>query len=252
MRLSIISGLVVSTIMAIQTSAVSVHNWWKVPNGVDKIQELTSSIRVPSGSDPTNTYWMANGWVRGYMGMQHNSGTERRFLFSVWDDGKNSKVNTIQVGKGVVDENFGGEGTGAHGYLKTNWKVGETVQFRVTADVNEEKQTTVYSGYFKRQGQTEWNLLVSYEAERTTQWLSSPYGFLENFGPDRTKLREGFYGNCTMKDTQGKTYQSSTFDFTHTTPDGKDVWEQRTVSNEAYMRIDGKKSQGIYPPTNTK
>ncbi|CAO3632494.1 unnamed protein product [Cunninghamella blakesleeana] len=243
-----------TSLMAIQTSAVSVHNWWHVPNDFGDIKELQSSIRVPSGADPVNTYWEASGWPKGYIGMQHNSGTERRFLFAVWDDGKGSSVDTLKVGKGVVNEGFGGEGTGAHGFLRTTWKTGETIHFRVTAQVDKKATTSTYSGYYKRDGEKKWNLLVSYKAQNTVQWLSSPYGFLENFGPDRSHIREGFYGNCTIKNTQGKSYHPTSFDFTHTTPDGVDVWEQRTVKKgkEVYMRIDGKKSQGIYPPTNTK
>lgn len=104
MRLSVVSGFFVSILMATQTSAVSVHNWWNVPSGFGDINELQSSIRVPNGADPVNTYWEASGWPKGYIGMQHNSGTERRFLFAVWDDGKGSSVDTLEVGKGVVNE----------------------------------------------------------------------------------------------------------------------------------------------------
>ena len=37
--------------------------------------------------DPVWTYYMACGWHRGYFGMQVNSPTERRIIFSVWDSG---------------------------------------------------------------------------------------------------------------------------------------------------------------------
>lgn len=37
--------------------------------------------------DPLWTYYMACGWHRGYFGMQVNSPTERRIIFSVWDSG---------------------------------------------------------------------------------------------------------------------------------------------------------------------
>ncbi|CAO3650708.1 unnamed protein product [Cunninghamella blakesleeana] len=242
-------GFLLSTFLATQTSAVAVHNWWSVPQNFGDINELQSSIRVPANSDPITTYWMANGWVRGYMGMQHNTDTERRFLFSVWDNGHNSKVDTIQVGQDVVDENFGGEGTGAHGYLKVDWKTGETVHFRVTASVDAPNNATTYTGYYKRQGQNDWNLIVSYKAEQTITWLSSPYGFLENFGSDSSTLREGFWGNFSITNTNGQTYKPTSMSFSHTTPNSGDVWEQRMVNDEAYMRIDGTLSEGIYPPS---
>lgn len=87
-----------------QVAAVSVHNWWNVPSGFGNVTEMVSSIRVPKGSDPTNTYWEANGFSIGYMGMQHNSGTERRILFAIWDDGKGSTVDLVKKGSNVIAE----------------------------------------------------------------------------------------------------------------------------------------------------
>src|SRR5262249_19090985 len=43
---------------------------------------------VTGVEDPVATYYMACGWHRGYFGMQVNSPTERRIIFSVWDSGK--------------------------------------------------------------------------------------------------------------------------------------------------------------------
>ena len=46
---------------------------------------IYEEILVPEGSDPLATYYMSLGFYRGYMGIQTNSDTERRVLFSVWD-----------------------------------------------------------------------------------------------------------------------------------------------------------------------
>ena len=40
---------------------------------------------VTAVDDPVTTYYMATGFARGYFGMQVNSLTERRIIFSVWD-----------------------------------------------------------------------------------------------------------------------------------------------------------------------
>ena len=44
------------------------------------------------------TYYMACGWHRGYFGMQVNSPTERRIIFSVWDSGGEA-VDRSKVGR---------------------------------------------------------------------------------------------------------------------------------------------------------
>ena len=79
--------------------------------------------------DPVTTYYMACGFARGYFGMQVNSPTERRIIFSVWDaaDGTNAKDRTtlaadnytqlVAKGEGVEASVFGDEGTGGHSHL---------------------------------------------------------------------------------------------------------------------------------------
>lgn len=49
-----------------------------------EIDYFYSELRVPKGLDTEGSYFMANGFNVGYFGMQVNSPTERRFLFSVW------------------------------------------------------------------------------------------------------------------------------------------------------------------------
>ena len=58
--------------------------------------------------DPLWTYYMACGWHRGYFGMQVNSPTERRIIFSVWDSGNEA----VDRGKVADDEprHAGGQG----------------------------------------------------------------------------------------------------------------------------------------------
>ena len=70
---------------------------------------------------------MATGWHRGYFGMQVNSPTERRMIFSVWDSGHegvdrrkvaaDDRVQLIAKGENVVSDIFCNEGTGGHIHL---------------------------------------------------------------------------------------------------------------------------------------
>lgn len=249
--------VLLSAIAATQVGAVSVHNWWRTPSGFGDIKEIVSSIRVPAGSEPIRTYWMANGFTGGYMGMQHNSNTERRILFSVWDNGKGSTVDLVNKGNGSIAEGFGNEGTGAHAFIRYNWKPEQTVYFKVTANVKKEKNGTEFAGYYSTNNGDTWQLVASFFANEQLRWLQSPYGFLENYGGDQSGIREGYYGNFTITNTQGKKAKITSFGFTHTTPSTtkKEVWMQKQnigANNEVYQRIDGPSDKGAFAPTNPK
>ncbi len=65
-------------------NAASVHLNYPVPENTD-IEAFYCEVTAIEG--PTTTFYMACGWHRGYFGMQVNSPTERRIIFSVWDSG---------------------------------------------------------------------------------------------------------------------------------------------------------------------
>ncbi len=85
-------------------NAASVHLMYPVPNGKN-IEAFY--CEVTAIEDPTATFYMACGWHRGYFGMQVNSPTERRIIFSVWDSG-NEAVDR----KNVADDTFSHDPTG--------------------------------------------------------------------------------------------------------------------------------------------
>ena len=62
-----------------------------------------NEVTIPKDADPIYSYYMACGFARGYFGIQVNSPTERRVIFSVWDAGKEAidrnKVNDDNKGK---------------------------------------------------------------------------------------------------------------------------------------------------------
>src|SRR5690606_40657805 len=61
----------------------SVHLSYTTPADKD-IEYCYNEITVPEGEDVVGSYYMANGFGEGYFGIQVNSATERRILFSVW------------------------------------------------------------------------------------------------------------------------------------------------------------------------
>jgi hypothetical protein len=86
-------------------------------------------MSIPEGQDTLGSYFMANGFRGGYFGIQVNSPSERWILFSVWDAQNGERTTLVRKGEGVVDNNFGGEGTGGQSYLVFNWKAGTTYRF---------------------------------------------------------------------------------------------------------------------------
>jgi len=180
--------------------------------------------------DPLWTYYMACGWHRGYFGMQVNSPTERRIIFSVWDSGAEAidrgkvqdenRVKLVAKGEGVYAGDFGNEGTGGHSHLKYHWRTGEKQRFVVTAKPADATHT-VYSGFYFHPDKKEWILISSWNAPREGGYLRSLYSFSENFGGDNGHLvRKALYGNQWARDDQGAWKELTTAVFSHD-PTGK-------------------------------
>ena len=106
-------------------NAASVHLAYPLPK--DAAVEWFYN-EVTAVENPVATYYMACGFARGYFGMQVNSATERRIIFSVWDaaSGQSAKdrstvaeenhTQLLGKGPGVVASVFGNEGTGGHSH----------------------------------------------------------------------------------------------------------------------------------------
>lgn len=115
----------------------SVHMSYTIPSELTA-EWFYNEVTVPEGQDPTGSYFMANGFSEGYFGIQVNSPTERRVLFSVWSPYKTDNPNEIpeehkiilvKKGEGVRTGEFGNEGSGGQSYLRYNWKAGNTYRF---------------------------------------------------------------------------------------------------------------------------
>ncbi len=173
-------------------------------DGLDNIEWFYSEITVPEKNDVIGSYYMANGFKEGYFGMQVNSETERRVLFSIWspfttdDPNKvpnDQKIVLLKKGENVYTGEFGNEGAGGQSYLKYNWKVGNTYKFLVGAKPNGEGFTT-YIAYFFAPEEGKWWLIASFNRPKTNTYLKSIYSFLENFEPKTGNLtRLANYGN---------------------------------------------------------
>ena len=208
-------------------NAASVHLVYPVPKGTNVAAfycELTAL------EDPLWSYYMACGWHRGYFGMQVNSPTERRIIFSVWDSGSEAvdrgkvtgenRVTLVAKSAGVDAGDFGNEGTGGHSHLVYPWKTGEMQRFLVTAKPVDATHT-IFSGYYFQPDKKEWALISSWKAPKEGGYLRGLYSFSENFGgANGNVLRKALYGNQWIRTADGQWFELTTATFSHD-PTGK-------------------------------
>lgn len=175
-------------------------------------------------TDPLWSYYMACGWHRGYFGIQVNSPTERRIIFSVWDSGNEAvdrnkvsaadRVTLLAKGPGVVADSFGNEGTGGHSHLVYPWRKGETYKFLVTAEPS--GTDTTYAGWFFFPERNAWGLIARFKAPRDGSHLKGLYSFNENFwGANGHLKRLCEFGPIWVKSSDGVWREQTTARFTH-------------------------------------
>ena len=203
-------------------NAASVHLVYPVPAGT---RIAAFYCEVTAVEDPVTTFYMACGWHRGYFGMQVNSATERRIIFSVWDSGEEAvdrarvaaenRVTLVGKGEGVYSGDFGNEGTGGHSHLKYLWKTGEPQRFLVTAQPTNGTRT-VFSGYYFHPDRRDWMLISSWNAPKEGGWLKRPHSFSENFwGSTGHQVRKALYGNPWIRTEGGEWIELTAATFSH-------------------------------------
>src|SRR5580658_3493419 len=158
-------------------NAASVHLFYPVDDAA-KVDAFY--CEVTGVETPLWTYFEACGWHRGYFGMQVNSATERRIIFSVWDSGDEGvdrdkvgaqdRVALVAKGDGVFAGDFGHEGTGGHSHLVCHWKTGQKQRFLVTAKPADATHT-IYAGYWFELEQKKWMLISSWNAPKEGGYL---------------------------------------------------------------------------------
>ncbi|TKG89039.1 DUF3472 domain-containing protein [Puteibacter caeruleilacunae] len=196
----------------------SVHLNYQIPTAVKKVNYFYNEITVPEGEDPIGSYFCSSGFGQGYFGIQVNSETERRVLFSVWsaydtqdpnqipDD---YQVNELAHGEGVHVGKFGNEGSGAQSFLKFNWKAGTTYKFLLKAEPQGNEKTD-FTAWFYAPEEGEWKLIASFRRPYTDTYLTGMYSFLENFVTEMGDItRKGFYTNQWMYDADSKSWVES-------------------------------------------
>lgn len=189
----------------------SVHMKYTLPE--ENIEYFYNEITVPEGDDKIGSYFMANGFAEGYCGIQVNSETERRILFSVWspfetDNPKeipeDQKIKLLAKGENVNTGEFGNEGSGGQSYKIYAWEAGKTYQF-LTRVCPDGKGNTQYYAWFKPRGEEEWQLVAGFLRPQTDTWYKRAHSFLENFIPQQGYLsRSVRFGNQWARTAEGE------------------------------------------------
>ncbi|WP_201747991.1 DUF3472 domain-containing protein [Chitinophaga vietnamensis] len=179
----------------------SVHLGYTIPSGTTA-EWFYNEVTVPAGEDKIGSYFMSNGFNGGYFGIQVNSATERRVLFSIWDP-STGKTSLVRKGPNVVDNSFGGEGTGGQSYLVFNWQAGATYKF-LTHVLPDGAGGTDFSSWIYTPETSAWRFIATWKQPNTTTYLGGLYSFLENFIDTNGYLgRSGQYSNAWIRSTTG-------------------------------------------------
>ena len=237
-------------------NAASVHLAYPLPK--DATVEWFYN-EVTAVEDPLATYYMACGFARGYFGMQVNSGTERRIIFSVWDaaSGQSAKdrstvaeenhAQLLDKGPGVVASVFGNEGTGGHSHFVYPWKTGEAQKFLLGAKAD--GANTIYTGWWFHPGEKKWMLMASFRAPKDGKLLRGLYSFSENFnGANGHLQRKALYGPQWIHTADGQWSDLTEASFSH---DGTG----KAARLDRFMGVEGGRfflSQGGFVPGFTK
>lgn len=200
----------------------SVHLGYTLP--ADTIEWFYNELTVPEEGDAIGSYYMANGFQGGYFGIQHNSTTEKRVLFSVWSpyetDDPNSipeedRIVLLRKGENVNIGEFGNEGSGGQSFLRYNWTAGITYKF-LTQIYPDGNGNTIYTAYFFATDENRWRLIASFLRPKTNTWNKNTHSFLENFLTGQGYLtRYVKFGNQWALDKNGKWHEITESSFTY-------------------------------------
>src|SRR5579862_4576462 len=206
--------------------AASTHLHYPLP-GEDTASGVAwfySEVNVPVGVNSINAYYETNGFSDGYSGIQINSDTERRFIFSVWSNYRTDNpkeipnayaVKLIDKGSNVFSDQFGNEGSGGHSHLVFPWRNG--TRYKLLVGAKPAGDHTIFTGYYFAPENGSWKLLARWDKSKTEgKQLSGLYAFVENFGPNGDDFFKAYYGNQWICTPSGTWIELTTCHFTTT------------------------------------
>ncbi|GHV27353.1 hypothetical protein FACS1894176_09170 [Bacteroidia bacterium] len=208
-------------------SSPSVHLHYSQSTKTSKSNDydwLYQEVMAPTGFTPTATYWEAIGFTGGYFGMQANTDTERRILFSIWDQVdtdkytknglpipescRDSLVSLVDKAEYTQANGFGNEGTGGQSYVGagrfTTWQDSVPVKFLmnirrdtiVSTVTGKKKPCLILTAWYKAYEDEGWRYVASWRRPFASAYFNESGSFIENFGWANGHLpRKGYYYN---------------------------------------------------------
>jgi hypothetical protein len=193
--------MTMSVVLLLVVNTQAQHLWWGLENEHNALclyGEITVLATHPS------IYYCGANWhpgeaAGGYCGIQDNSPTERRTIFSIWDTSPELHPQVTEADAKTQFGRFGGEGEGGHTHMLWNWKAGETFQFFVQKQPGTNPDTTDTRYYIFDRDSQKW---------RHSATITSPNGgkssvatiggglnsFLENFrGTEKAEPKLALY-----------------------------------------------------------
>lgn len=237
----------------------SCHLNYEIPT-TENISYYYSEIMVPEGQDQIGSYFMANGFSEGYFGIQVNSDTERRILFSLWSPYKtdnpnevpeDERIKLLKKGKDVNAGTFGNEGTGGQTFLRYLWKAGNTYRFLLKGEPDEQGNTD-YTAWFFAPEKGEWQLISSLKRPKINTYLKGFHGFLENFKDSNGYLRrKAIYKNQWVRTASGHWFAitKARFSVDNTYKAKQRIDAQGGVENGFYLENGGYFDSDVKPGT---
>jgi hypothetical protein len=179
---------------------------------IDSVEWIYSEIKVPNGEAPLKTYYCVIQGYQYYCGIQTNSKTERRIIFSAWDTrgGKNNvdipdaeKAVLVSAGDGVVFNRFNNEGSGIHTHYRFDWKEDSTYKFVVHTVPDPVSKTTTVTLFVEIE--RIWKLMATIRRPEFIGYEKGAGAFMEDFtGRDDQHRRSASFQNTWVRNVSGK------------------------------------------------
>ena len=191
----------VGILLLICANAEAQHLWWNL----EKQNEATCVYgEITVLASHPGIYYCGANWhpgeaAGGYCGIQHNTPTERRTIFSIWDTSPALHPKITAADRQTVHNRFGGEGEGGHTHMIWDWKEGETFQFFIKKQPAQNPDETDACFYIYNPIPKKWLHVATITSPQGGKKSVGTIGgglnsFLENFtGKDRAAPKLALY-----------------------------------------------------------
>ena len=174
---------------------------YNVPSEVNA-EWFYNELTVPPNGFRIGTTYISNGFIGGEIGLQVNSPTDRKIVFTV-NDNLNQQPVIVRTGINVSSNLLNGDIKGGQSVLDYNWSSGITYKF-LTQGKPDGFGSTVFSSWFYAAETSEWKFIASWKRTGTSDYLKNIYSTLEGTNTENSfTVRKARYYNQWVRDNNG-------------------------------------------------